>query len=172
MPEDLNIEKELLDNTRWIYKGASNMLTRAIAMENYLRDFCSSPNPFVAPATEPTTLDVMNSSLPARPGKKSNGSWHEPYKKTHPASQPKQSETSRDKFVEISAPHFLPTPEFWIQALAGIDRTKKPNKGVVINSGYIFPDPSLFTSSDGDKLQRLVQTWLNFHIMLITRLIM
>ncbi|KAK7030921.1 hypothetical protein VNI00_013867 [Paramarasmius palmivorus] len=172
MPEDLNIEKELLDNTRWIYEGASNMLTRAIAMENYLRDFCSPPDPFAAPATEPTTLDVANSSLPARPGKKPNGSRHEPYKKAHPASQPKQSETPRDKFAEISAPHSPPTPEFWIQALAGIDRTKKPDKGVVINSGYIFPDPGLFTSSDGDKLRRLVRTWLNFRIVLITRLMM
>ncbi|KAK7032104.1 hypothetical protein VNI00_013474 [Paramarasmius palmivorus] len=171
-PEELNIEKELLDDTRWIYEGVTNTLSRAVVMENYLRDFCSPPDPFAAPATEPATNAKLPSSLPARPAKNGAEKRHQPYKKGPPAPKAKQSEIPRDKFAEIHSPHTPPTPEFWIRALAGIDRTKRPKNDAVVNSGYIFPDPGLFTSSTGEKLQRLVRTWLNLRLVLITRLMM
>jgi hypothetical protein len=79
-PAEMEIEQKVLDGARCIYKGGSNDVAKASALENYLRDLTSPPNPFAAVDAPETTTSDQPLSLPARPGKRSTGHRFEPCK--------------------------------------------------------------------------------------------
>ncbi|KAK7037344.1 hypothetical protein VNI00_011094 [Paramarasmius palmivorus] len=177
-PDMMGIEKRVIENGRCLYEGSWDTVSRAVAMENYLRALTSMENPFGACFPEPpqATEHLASSSkppqntLPERPSTQVHSHRHQPYKKLE--AKPKKDQIFRDKFTEITTPYSPFVPPFWVQALGSIDKSKRPPKDEVPNSGYVFPDPGLFLAASPDKLDRYLRKWLDLRDILSFRVMM
>ncbi|KAJ8091180.1 hypothetical protein PM082_004156 [Marasmius tenuissimus] len=175
LDEIMSHKKEIL------YHGPLRDIKRAVAVEKFgLAIVDYSTDPFSIPASGPSGSSSSISSSPstvpssvvpssAKPSKaKNKRKRHEPYNKANSkAKAPPAPE--RDKFAEIRGPYSPEIPDVWVEALASIDRSRRPAQEGVVNGGYAFPDPGLFLYVPLEKMQRLLRNWLRMHPVLRIR---
>ncbi|KAK7040667.1 hypothetical protein VNI00_009573 [Paramarasmius palmivorus] len=178
-PDMLGITQEVLSASGCLYEGGSDTVARAIAMENHLRSimkpgnpfaasFQEAPDPNAAPSSDKGSLSQLKSnSLPARPAS-AKTSRTQPYTKPHSNT----AQLNHDKFSELIVPHSPPVPQFWITALAAIDRQKKRPKQDTPNAGYVFPDPGMIVAAPEEKRERYLHAWLDLREVLQFRVMM
>jgi hypothetical protein len=192
-PESLGIcLDDLTSHARQvIYEGPSTDIRKATSVEKFGTTIVDAGNnPFaisesvVTPSSQPTSSEPSPSSAgPSRV--KNKRSRQEPceFGIVHPRlpvlsnlldkkTKPKpvgQPQTERDKFVEIRGPFSPDIPEVWVEALASIDRSRRPKKSDVVNGGYAFPDPGMILFTSQEKRLRLLRAWLEFRPVLLFR---
>ncbi|KAK1224749.1 hypothetical protein PQX77_012333 [Marasmius sp. AFHP31] len=174
LDEIMSHKKEIL------YHGPLRDIKRAVAVEKFgLAIVDYSTDPFSVPVDGPSDSSSMTpSSSPTvlapspikSPKAKVKQKRHEPYNKAKgKAKAPPTPQPERDKFSEIRGPYSPEIPDVWVEALALIDKSRRPTKEQVVNGGYAFPDPGMILYPPPEKMQRLLRNWLRMHPVLRIR---
>ncbi|KAL0062777.1 hypothetical protein AAF712_010350 [Marasmius tenuissimus] len=189
-PETTNIclDEIMSHKKEVIYHGQLRDLERAVAVETFGMSIVNYTNdPFNVPATENS---LKPSSTPSSSvGSSRNHSKRQRHERYEPcrtcclcqseyaydvfadargkAKANPQPHVERNKFAEIRGPCSPDIPDIWVEALASIDKTRRPTKQEVVNGGYAFPDPGMILYPPREKRERLLRNWLRFRDVLI-----
>ncbi|KAL0579201.1 hypothetical protein V5O48_002824 [Marasmius crinis-equi] len=173
-PESLNIcmDPIMSHKKEVIYTGTLRDVQKAVAIEKFgmaIVDYSSDPFR-VPPPPDPTP---SSSSIPGPTRAKPIHHRHEPYPKGKGKPKAKaQPQVERDKFSEIRGPFSPEIPEVWVEALASIDKSRRPSRAEVPNGGYAFPDPGMILFCPQEKRQLYLRNWLQLRPILTFRISM
>ncbi|KAK1233634.1 hypothetical protein PQX77_003204, partial [Marasmius sp. AFHP31] len=159
-----------------LYHGPLRDLKKATAVERFgmaIVDFGTDPFSVpVDPSSVPVSVHEPSAAPFAGPSRtKKNRKQQGPYNKNNSKASkaPSSAQVERDKFAEVRGPFSPLIPDVWVQALASIDKTRRPTKAQVVNGGYAFPDPGMILYAPPEKMQRLLRNWLRLRAVLTFR---